>query len=218
MIVEADNYKGVAPYYDILSQIVFRGQLVASQNYFLMELGNPASILIFGGGTGQMIPLLLKKYPKAEIHFLDSSKAMIAKAKARVGLQNGRVRFTYGTEMELKPGNRYDVILTAFVLDNFENPRLTRVYQMLLASLQIKGKWIHTDFYLDQKSPYWQRKMVDLMYWFFGVTAGLQNQTLPDFNALFSNSKVKLLKRKYFFSGMVRTHLYQKRHENEPTH
>lgn len=218
MTKEADNYKRVAPYYDILAQIVFRGQLIASQNYFLKELGNPANILIFGGGTGQMIPLLQKKYPKAEIHFLDSSKTMITKAKARVGLQRGRVRFIYGTEMELKPENRYDAILTPFVLDNFENPRLTRVYKMLLAALQIKGKWIHTDFYLHQKSPCWQRKMVDLMYWFFGVTTGLQCQTLPDFNALFNISKVKLLKRKCFFSGMVRTHLYQKLHENEPNH
>jgi len=218
VIEEADNYKRVAPYYDFLAQIVFRGQLVASQNYFLRELDNPANILIFGGGTGQMIPLLLKKYPKVKIHFLDSSKAMIAKAKARVGLQNHRVRFTNGTEMELKQEYGYDVILTPFVLDHFENLDLARVHKILLASLRTKGRWIHTDFHLDQKSPWWQRKTVDLMYWFFGVMAGLQNQTLPDFTPHFSISKVELRKRKHFFHGMVRTHLYQKRYENEPNH
>ena len=218
MIEEVDKYQSVAPYYDNWARIVFGGQLVASQNYFLRELKNPANILIFGGGTGRMIPLLLKMYPKAKIHFLDSSKAMIARAKTRVGLQNDRVRFTNGTERELKPENRYDVILTPFVLDNFENPHLTSVYKLLLASLQVNGKWIHTDFYLDQKSPYWQNKLVDLMYWFFGVMTGLKSQNLPDFNTLFSISEIKLLKRKYFFHGMVRTHLYQKGHENEPTH
>ncbi|GJM27423.1 MAG: hypothetical protein DHS20C17_00580 [Cyclobacteriaceae bacterium] len=203
------NYDFVAPYYDGLSQLVFSGQLVAAKNYFLPQLQNPENLLIFGGGTGKLIKPLLTLYPETSIHFVEASRKMIAKARASLPPGTDNVRFQLGTEAGLTSGS-YDTVITPFVLDVFDQPRLNQVIAALFRSLKPEGRWIHTDFYLDEQSAFWQKSLIWIMYKFFRVTAGQMNQTLPDFTGLFAQLPMEPLGIKTFCNRMVRSTLFQK--------
>jgi ubiquinone/menaquinone biosynthesis C-methylase UbiE len=213
-VIEVANYDRIASYYDLLAHIVFGNQLVAAQNHFLPDLDDPKRILVFGGGTGHMMVPLLQLYPDACIHYLESSAAMISKAKARIAPDSNSVSFTCGTEQELTDkANSYDLIITPFVLDIFKEKYLKSVFKLLFDALSSGGKWIQTDFYVDQSSPGWQKLMIWLMYKFFRVAARQQNQILPDFDTYFEKFPLRLLARKSFYHRMVRTHLYIKYQE-----
>jgi len=213
-VIEVANYDRIASYYDLLAHIVFGNQLVAAQNHFLPDLDDPKRILVFGGGTGHMMVPLLQLYPDVCIHYLESSAAMISKAKARIASNNINVSFTCTTEHDLvNKKDVYDVVITPFVLDVFEGKYLSKVFKQLFDTLNHGGKWIQTDFYLEQNSPKWQIKLIWLMYRFFRIAARQQNQILPDFDTYFENFPLRLLARKSFYHRMVRTHLYIKYQE-----
>lgn len=218
-MIRVTNYDRVACCYDFLAQIVFGNQLVAAQNHFLSDLMVPKKILVFGGGTGHMIAPLLHLYPYTWIHYLESSEAMISKAKARVTPENDNVCFTCGTEKNLEDKtNVYDVVITPFVLDVFEGKDVERVFELLFDALSPGGRWIHTDFYVDRNSPGWQKMMIWLMYRFFKVAARQQNQLLPDFDVYFDSFPLRQLACRSFYNQMMRTLLYEKYQEREPNH
>ena len=205
------NYDRIAPYYDFLTRIVFGNQLVEAQNHFLSDLADPKRILVYGGGTGHMILPLLQLYPDARIHYLDSSAVMISKAKARVTLDRRKLCFTCGTDQDLVDKvNVYDVVITPFVLDVFEEKYLGETFKLLFDALSPGGRWIQTDFDVDQNSPGWQKKMIWLMYRFFKIVTKQQNQKLPDFDVYFDSFPLRLLAQKRFYHQMVGTFLYEK--------
>jgi len=205
------NYDLIAPYYDKLASVVFGNQLVLAQNYFLSALGNPKRILVFGGGTGHMLVPMLQLYPNACIHFIESSSAMITKAKSKVIGVTKSIYFICGTEQDLvDKANTYDVILTPFVLDVFETKYLANVFSLLLESLSPGGRWIQTDFNVNHHSSIWKQALLWLMYRFFKVVAGQHNQKLPDFRQYFDNSHLRILDQKEFYHQMVTAVLYEK--------
>ena len=160
-MIEVANYDRIACYYDLLAGMVFGNQLVAAQNHFLPDLDDPRKILVYGGGTGHMLVPLLQRYPDACIHYLESSAAMISKAKARIASNNINVSFTRTTEYDLvNKKDVYDVVITPFVLDVFEGKYLSKVFKQLFDTLNPGGKWLQTDFYIDQSSPKWQIKLI----------------------------------------------------------
>jgi len=213
------NYNRIANRYDFLGRIVFGNQLVTAQNHFLSDLVDPRRILIFGGGTGAMIIPLLKLYPCTSIHFLESSAAMISKAKARITSENNNVSFTCGTEQDLEDKtNVYDVVITPFVLDVFKEKDIENVLKLLFNALGSGGRWIHTDFYVDRNSPGWQNMMIWLMYRFFNITARQPNQMLLNFDIYFDSFPLHQLAYRSFYHQMMRTNLYEKYQENEPSH
>lgn len=62
----------------------------------LEEYGRRAVILDLGCGTGEHLKLLAEDNPKAELHGLDVSKAMLDSAQTKLAKYSNRVRFVQG--------------------------------------------------------------------------------------------------------------------------
>lgn len=205
------NYNYVAPIYDFLVKLVFGSKLTDAEKHYLDQLDRPAHILIFGGGSGNLLKPLLGLYPQAQIHFLEASSVMISKASSRPisGIEN--VQFTHGTEQQLVGcDHKYDLVITSYVLDVFKDSELGKVMDVLFNVLAPGGFWLQTDFYVYETHPWWQKRIVWLMYLFFNLTANQKIQCLPDFDTHFRRRSLKQLAGKSYCLNMVRTILYQR--------
>ncbi len=215
----ASNYDRIAPFYDQLVRMVFGNQLLEAECYFLNNLPSPRKILIFGGGTGRSLRFVLQKYPDSSICFLEASSAMISKAQKRQVPGINRVHFIHGDEQRLaEMGNNFDAVVTPFVLDVFTADNFKYTIDQLFQVLTKGGYWIQTDFYVYRNNPWWQRFLVWLMYRFFKIAANQENLQLPDFNGQFARLSLARVDEKDFCSGMVRTVLYRKLQDTEPSH
>lgn len=211
------NYDTIASSYNWISELVFGKQLFLAKTHFIKRLPNLKRILVFGGGTGKLLAPLCQAFPTAHIHFLEDSKEMVSNAQKTFPEQAKRIHFEQGDESKLG-ANQYDAVFTPFVLDVFENTRLTHTMGAINESLLPGGHWIHTDFYIDGSSQYWQRVLVKIMYLFFAIVARQTNQKLPDFDQLFKRLPLTRLGQAAYCRMMVRTIWYQKNQEMEPSH
>ena len=184
---------------------------ILHKEHFINQLGNPSSILILGGGSGGILEPILVNYPTVHICYLESSVKMLSLAKTRFSPHD------YPIDYVLHEGNsqfpirsEYQVIITPFVLDVFGPEELTRVVRELFDSLEWDGLWIHTDFYTNNGGPWWRYLLVKLMYGFFGITTGMKNQKLPDFDSIFEDMRLTSLGESLYFHRLVKTTMYQK--------
>ena len=211
------NYDRIAPFYDSLAKFVFGGKLNQAEAHFLNKLNSPDRVLVFGGGTGNTLDPLLCNCPEASIDYLEASSTMIALAKKRVGSRTNNIQFIHGTELKLVDTRKtYDVVITPFVLDVFEESNLKSVIDILFNALTPGGYWLQTDFYVYRDHPWWQRLLVQLMYFFFRLTAKQSNQCLPDFSFYFNRLPLEIIEQQDFSNNMVRTILYRKLRKQIP--
>ncbi len=182
------NFDRVAPFYDALAGVVFGGALLRGQRWAIRH-GLPATTrhaLFIGGGTGRVLPDVLAQAPRARITYVEASAEMLRRAEARLArtasaADRARVTFRLGTDADLPPTPTFDAVLTFFFLDVFAPAALPGVIRRVQAALRPGAAWLVTDFGPPRTA--WQRGLLTVMYRFFGLTAGLQNQTLPDWPA-----------------------------------
>jgi ubiquinone/menaquinone biosynthesis C-methylase UbiE len=165
------NFNSIAVFYDNLCQLVF-GQYVKTSQIEALEFLQPNStILIVGGGTGWILDEISKIYPSGlTITYIDISSKMIQLSKKRNSALNTIEFLEAGIENVNLNAKQYDAILTPFLFDAFAQSTANLVFEKLNESLKINGIWLYTDFYLSQKSKYWKRLTIKLMYIFFRLT------------------------------------------------
>ena len=213
------DYDKIAPYYDLLSNLVFGQQLTKAEAHFLPHIKDPQNVLVFGGGTGKSLELLRQLFPDTRIYYLEASSRMISIASKRPIHGGKSIRFIHGNEQLLTDhSHRFDLIITSFVLDVFSNEQLENVINVLYQALAPEGYWIQTDFYVYRNSPWWQRVLVSTMYLFFRLTAKQRNQELADFDGHFKQKFLRMEAHKEFCYNMLKTVLYQKIQETDPSH
>ena len=211
----AHSFSLVAPFYDQLSRLVFGRSIYHSQQVHLDLIPAGTRVLLIGGGTGRIVPALLQQTACREVVFLEASDKMLAKARDLVAGQPhaGRVVFRLGTEEDLGPEEKFDVILTYFFLDLFSPALLERISKRLLAALAPGGWWLASDFVCPQGSGLRRAGaalLFNSMYLFFRLTCGLSATALPDWQALLTGFGLKPVKSCYFYHGLIRAVAYRK--------
>lgn len=175
------GFDWIAPVYDALAFVVFGHRLQQAQAAFLNHIPPDASVLLVGGGTGWLLEqLLLNCHPK-RVLYLEASAQMLARASRRMVRHSvlGSVEFRLGDENSLKPDERFDVVLTPFVLDLFTEETLrSQLIPQLLKAMNPRGLWIVTDFVQPRRN--WQKLLLWLMIRFFRLTAGMKAKTLAN--------------------------------------
>ena len=205
------NFNTIAPFYDLLVRLVFGKKLLKAQSLFLDHLNPEDMVLVFGGGTGKILQSIFHHAPAATVYYLESSEKMLDLAKARNFQLKHQIQFIRQTDMFFESNIRqFDAIITPFVLDVFEDQYLSVLMNNLNNCLRAGGVWLHTDFYLDQNSQWWQRALVGVMYKFFWMTTNLKNQRLPDFYKQFNQSGLILKQQTQIMSNLVKAQVYQK--------
>lgn len=202
-----NNFDRIAPLYDLMSRIVFGQSIIKSQTYFLTSIKPQSRILIIGGGTGQILNYLDSLSMPLQVTYIEQSRIMLKKSQNRQPFRKLEVKYILGNELSI-PNVKYEVVLTAFFLDVFQERHLEKVVAILANKLELDGQWMVTDFV--QTSIRWQRMLLRLMYFFFKHTTGLQGNKLLDFSSYLSALGFAIIQEKEFYHKMIKSTIYQR--------
>ncbi|SOD81450.1 class I SAM-dependent methyltransferase [Spirosoma fluviale] len=198
------NFNWIAPVYDALAFLVFGRKLQRAQGIFLDRIPPKASVLLVGGGTGWLLEQLLVRCKPERVLYLETSSQMVARATRRMARKSlpGTVIFWVGDETTLDPSNQFDVILTPFLLDLFNEQTLqNRLIPSLLRVLKPGGMWLVTDFVLPP--AWWQKVLLWTMIRFFRLIAGIETRTLANWQQCLTDAGLSHQARKPQVDGMV---------------
>jgi 2-polyprenyl-3-methyl-5-hydroxy-6-metoxy-1,4-benzoquinol methylase len=196
------NFDRLAGSYDSLARLVFGKSIINAQVSHFSKIPERSRVLIIGGGTGSILEYLPPGIKS--IDYVEPSSKMIAKSKSRE--TTGNINFTQCRIEDFKSQEQYDVIITNFFLDLYDEESLSTLIPKLQNRLKRKGLWIVTDFYGKQKI--WQSLLLRVMYRFFRLTSGLYNQQLPDWKQILSRSGLVPLSEIYFYRGFIHAICY----------
>jgi len=202
----AANYNRAAWFYDVLAGVVFGKSQIKAQNHFLYLIPAGARILVAGGGTGHILEALTRLHP-ADLHivYVEISVNMVTLARKK---QTGAnvTEFITADVGRTTFDQPFDVIITAFLLDNFAEPELTEVVNHLHQQLKPGGLWLNTDFQLT--GPLWQKVLLKTMYRFFKLLRAVEVNELPYMDSLFKT--YRLLGRQKFYGSFILASAYRK--------
>lgn len=202
------NFNRVAPVYDRLAHLVFGQTLERAQLALLDRLPDGGQWLLVGGGTGWLLEQVLNRCQPISILYLEASERMLDLTQQRLAnhAQRDKVAYRLGTEADLTDTDRFDIIVTPFVLDLFSEYWLkNQMIPCLLETLEAGGYWLVTDFV--PPISLWQRVLANSMLLFFRVTAGLSTQRLPDWIPLLQ-TWLELVAQQAALQGMIQSGLF----------
>ena len=209
------GFDRVAAFYDPLARLVYGHSLQDAQQAAL-DAGLPAGaprLLIIGGGTGWILPEVLRRQPLARVLYLEASPQMLVRSRELLARElpgaTAQVEFRLGTEAALTPADAFDGILTFFFLDLFEPARLHHSVERLSEVRQPQAPWLLADFAAPQN--WWQRGLLAAMYGFFRFTTGISGQARPPIQAELARVGLQPAYRMRFFGGMVEAEVWQPR-------
>ena len=200
------NYDNSAWFYDRLSRLIYGDALIKAQVWLLQYIPAGSNILIVGGGTGRALEELAKLHPAGlQITYAEISSKMIALAKKRDTGQN-EVTFINDAIENISLPASFDVVITAFLFDNFAEPALTKIFRHTHSLLKSGGAWLCTDFQLSGK--WWQSFLLGSMLLFFRVLCGVEAIKLPDVQKHFDQNNYRVIAEKTFFKEFVVSKLF----------
>jgi len=210
------NYNSVAFFYDRLCQLVFGQSVKNAQIESLQFIPPNSDILIVGGGTGWVLEEIANIHAAGlRITYVDSSFKMIEQSKKRNGALNTIEFIHESIENNNLSLQKYDVVLTPFLFDNFSQSTAEFIFKKLDTCLKANGYWLYIDFYLSKKSNFLQKILIKWMYVFFRFTCNIKANKLPDMAHYFSSYKTTCAKN--YFRNFIVMRVYQKHFSVNPS-
>lgn len=204
-----DGFNAIAKYYDTIKYLVFGKSMLRSQLHFIEEIPRRGNFLILGGGSGEMLKPTLAASPGCRIVYVEASSEMLHYAKSRISDDHRKsIRFIHGTEDDIPEHMEFQVIITNFFLDLFEDSQALDISKTLKSRMSHDGLWIVTDFV--DAGKWWHRVLLRLMYRFFILTCHIEAQHLPDWQRQLRLAGLRETKCKSFYNGFIRTCIFRK--------
>ena len=205
------NFDRVAPHYRWLETLVFGQQVQQARIAFVRQIRPPRRVLVVGEGNGRFLAEFVQAHPQAEIDCVEASRRMIALARARVG--SAKVRFIDADlrETKLEPES-YDLIVTLFVLDCFNERTLPPLIHELARAADPDAQWLVADFFQPARGwrRWWGRIFIALMYLFFRIVAGIEARSLVDYRPLLRVERFILRSEAVSPNGTIRSELWER--------
>nr|WP_294789905.1 class I SAM-dependent methyltransferase [uncultured Mucilaginibacter sp.] len=204
----ANNYDNAAWFYDRLSRLVFGNAIIQSQVYLLQYLPPASNILIVGGGTGWILDEIIRLHPAGlKITYVEiSAKMMAISTKRNIGANHVTFINSAVEDIVLKPD--FNVIVTPFLFDNFNEQTAQKIFNHLHSSLKPEGLWLYTDF--EPTGKLWQKILLKTMHTFFKILCGIEATKLPDVKHLFAKQRYKHVNSKAFLGDFVKATVYSR--------
>ena len=141
-----NQFDAVAPYYDLLARTVFGNQIQAAQEHNLSCIKDGDKILILGGGTGWILRALKNTY-QLKVWYVEASSTMLRLARATTNdLGSHEITFIHGTESDVPPEEKFDIIILNFFLDLYPTNEIVGLMRKLTPALAAEGQLLVTDF------------------------------------------------------------------------
>ncbi len=205
------NFNRVAPYFERLEKIVFRNQMQLCRTVYLTELSHVEKVAMIGEGDGRFLLEFLKQTNCPQVHYIDSSQVMLDLAQARINKQfpeaRPRVRF-YKCDLskENMPEDHYNLVVTNFFLDVFNEPTLSQSITRIADSCCNDAIWLYADFQVAGSRLQQLRATLWLktMYLFFKVVSKIQAPALIDPAPLLEAHGFRVIQQTQFAHGLMR--------------
>ena len=141
--------------------------------------------------------------------YVEKSEAMIDLAKKRTA-PNIKTTFILQPVEYYLSSERFDVIITPFLFDNFKKNKINILFTKLDVFLKPRGIWLYADFVNDgTQKKLWQRLLLKTMYKFFRLTADIETQQLVDMKPYFKK-KYQLLTEQLYYKKFIQALAYRK--------
>ena len=207
----------LSPMYNKISQAFFGKSLINSQKYFIPNLKKAKSVLILGGGTGEILADLMKFQISEYYYYLDISQGMIDRSEKLISekfIENiNQVRFDCGSYQNISVHPPFDLVITPYFLDCFKEKEVENVINLLHSKLADGGEWLFVDFNVSNKSfisKISSYLIIKFLYLFFNVLCRINVYQLPNFSKYFSEQKLEVISEKYFLQEMLVGRIYKK--------
>ncbi|MGF7082264.1 class I SAM-dependent methyltransferase [Mucilaginibacter sp. UYCu711] len=202
------NYDNSAWFYDRLSRLIYGKALVNAQVYLLPYVPPNSSVLIVGGGTGWILEELARVHPTGlTITYVEISSKMMALSKSR-NYGDNRVTYINQAVEDVIFTEKFDVVITPFLFDNFKEETLQKVFGHLHHQLKTGGLWLNTDFQLTGR--WWQNVLLKSMFLFFRAICGIETSVLPHIEQQFKQHDYSVITEKTFFWEFVVSAVFSK--------
>ena len=203
--MKTNDFDHIAPFYNIISKLVFRKELIKSQTIFLNSIPVNSKICVFGGGQGEFLKTL-DTQKNLTIDYIDSSKKMLQIAKSKY--QNSHdINFIHSNKL---PTQSYDVLIMFFVLDCFTYTNLENILQRSKLILKSKGLWFISDFYIKSNQTLLRKTYINIMYFFFKIVSNIETSNLHDFFNLIEKSGWNISKEAYFSNKKIKSCIFKR--------
>lgn len=205
------NFNRIAPVYDFLSSIVFGKQIINASACYLSELPISGNVLYIGGGSGILLNKMLENRPNITIDFVEPSSKFIELAKQNVNAQfYGQVNFIHGNHLAISSQQKYNAVITFFVLDIFTETEAQLFCKSIYNSLVDSGLWLNADF--EKPTHLGSKLLLKSMYVFFKLVSNINAKQLPDYDAVFKNLPLVTRSKKLFFHRIIGSSFLVKPH------
>ncbi|MEP6593722.1 MAG: class I SAM-dependent methyltransferase, partial [Acidobacteriota bacterium] len=177
------NFDRLARVYRLLELAAFGHDLERARFCLLDRLASCTRILVLGEGDGRALARLLGVAPGAQVHCVDISPAMLARASTRLP-EADRARVVFhqmdALSSPLPPGP-FDAVTTMFFLDCFTEAQVRDLVPAIAATLAPEATWLWADFRMPERG--WARlrarASIALLYAFFRWQTGIPARRLP---------------------------------------
>ena len=174
---------------------------------FLAETAPAHRALVLGDGDGRFLARLAAA-SKGCIDYVDLSARMLDLARDRAGSSRVSYRQADALTLPLPPADydvpEYDLIVTHFFLDCFNESDLERLIQRVARAAQPGALWIVSEF----RQPFWAAPLLSALYLFFRVTTGLTTRRLTDHRPLLAKFGFDLKQEETTRFGLLASELW----------
>ncbi|HYZ73409.1 MAG TPA: class I SAM-dependent methyltransferase [Chthoniobacterales bacterium] len=201
----------IAPLYPVLEQCVFGSHLNRARRAFVDAVVQADRILLVGEGNGRFLTLLLAHKNKGCINVVEKSAVMIRLAKARTRKRREvrcDLKFIETDVLEYSPADRFDCVVTHFLLDLFNPLAQRRLIKRIAELTAPSGTWINADF-----SPARTVRgsfLMWLQYAFFRMASGIQARRCFDESTAAAAAGWTVAEAIPYLGGLVVAKRYQR--------
>jgi len=204
--VVKNDFNPIAPIYDFLVTLVFGDGLWKAQHHHLHRIDADDTVLILGGGSGNLLEWL----PKCKVVYLEKAEKMVSRAQKR-----GHAEFIVSDFLEWESEKKFDWVICPFFLDCFTSEELDQALVKIQSGLKANGRLLVIDFQNKMRS---QQFLIKSMLLFFRLVAGLSARELVDFRTNLPERGFALKEQRDFLNGLVFSDVYCKSTPDKSSH
>jgi len=213
------SYERLARFYKLIESITIGPPLLNARLAhldLLAEGPTPKHALLIGEGNGSFLLPFAQRFQDTQITVIDQSAAMLEIAQSRAleaGIDMTRIFFRQADmQSATLPTNYYDLIVTLFFFDNFDESTVCKMITALEGAATVPAQWLLADFQIPEHG--WRRLRarfwLAILYGFFRAFAAIPARHLPPIEAILNCSNFKQTARKTYCGQMLYSTLYQR--------
>ena len=202
----AVTFDHIARPYRWLEYLSFGPLLEHCRSYRLPQLVNARRALVLGDGDGRFLARLLKENHELEADVVDLSPAMLRLLGQRVAAAEASERVTLHqtNALDFAPAGVYDLVVTHFFLDCFDNEELGELVTRIRPHLAREAVWVVSEFAIPSNLALLPAQIiVGGLYLAFGVLTGLRIRRLPDYASVLTSAGLTLREKRSWLWGLL---------------